>query len=116
MVRMGRGARAVVARSLVLATLCVATVAALRSQDTHAAAQAATDVRAPTTPARAPLLADLSAPMGPIRVRPVDPRTLADVPDLAPIEVGHHYSHALSPDGQTLAVVSWPSGSNNAGA
>src|SRR5229473_3011911 len=65
-----------------------------------------------TAPVRAPLLADLAAPQGPIRLHPVDPATLADVPDLAPIEVGHHYNQAVSPDGRTLAVISWPSGSN----
>jgi hypothetical protein len=38
---------------------------------------------------RAPLLADLAAAQGPIRLRPLDPATLEDVPGLAPIEVGH---------------------------
>jgi hypothetical protein len=38
------------------------------------------------------------------------------MPDPVPIEVGHHYTPGLSPDGRTLAVISWPNGSNNAGA
>src|SRR5712691_8959596 len=65
---------------------------------------------------RAPLLADLAGASGPVRVRPVDPATLADVPGLAPIELGHHYTYRLSPDGHTLAVISWPNGGSNAGA
>src|SRR5258708_19868108 len=93
--------------SVVLVLVTLSGVGSVRSQ--------AADIPGQTAPVRAPLLADLAAPQGPIRLRPVDPATLADVPDLAPIEVGHHYNQAVSPDGRTLAVISWPSGSNNAG-
>ena len=66
----------------------------------------AADIPGQTAPVRAPFLADLAAPQGPIRLHPVDPATLADVPDLAPIEVGHHYNQAVSPDGRTLTAIS----------
>jgi hypothetical protein len=64
---------------------------------------------------RAPLLVDSPQGTGSPRLRPVDPATLADVAGLVPIELGHQYSHALNPDGRTLAVIVWPSGSNNRG-
>jgi hypothetical protein len=50
-----------------------------------------------------------------LQARPVDPTTLADLPGYAPISFGHHYIYAASPDRKTLAVLTWPSGSNNAG-
>lgn len=46
---------------------------------------------------------------------PVDPATLADLPNYAPINFGHHYTYAASPDRKTLAMITWPNGSNNAG-
>lgn len=45
--------------------------------------------------------------------RPVDPLTLADLPDYEPIDFAHHHTYALSPDGRTLALITWPSGSHN---
>ena len=53
--------------------------------------------------------------LGVLRGRPVDPRTLEDIPGFTPLELGHHYRTALSPDGRTLATMVWPSGSTNAG-
>lgn len=47
--------------------------------------------------------------------RPVDPATLADLPDCAALNFGHHYTYAVSPDRKMLALLTWPSGSNNAG-
>jgi hypothetical protein len=47
--------------------------------------------------------------------RPIDSATLADLPDHTPLDVGHHYIYAISPDHKTLAMITWPSGSNNAG-
>ena len=47
--------------------------------------------------------------------RPVDPTTLVDVPGYAPISFGHHYVARASPDGRTVAVIQWPSGSSNSG-
>lgn len=38
----------------------------------------------------------------------VDPRTLEDQPGYAPIDLQSHYVGALSPDGRTWAVISWP--------
>ena len=50
-----------------------------------------------------------------LRARPIDPETLADIPGYAPISFGHHYVARMSPDGRTLAVIHWPSGSANSG-
>ncbi|GAB4577419.1 MAG: hypothetical protein Fur0022_01500 [Anaerolineales bacterium] len=50
-----------------------------------------------------------------LQARPVSPATLAHLPEHAPINFGHHYTYATSPDRRTLAVITWPSGSNNAG-
>ncbi len=47
--------------------------------------------------------------------RLVDPVTLADLPGHEPIPFGHHYAYTLSPDGQTLALITWPSGRHNRG-
>jgi hypothetical protein len=93
--------------SALLVTVAISGAVPVRSQGA--------DIPRQISVGTAPLLADLAAPQGPIRLRPVDPATLADIPDLAPIEVGHHYNQAVSPDGRTLAVISWPSGSHNAG-
>ncbi len=49
-----------------------------------------------------------------LQARPVDPKTLADLLGYAPINFGHHYTYATSPDRKTLAVITWPSGSSNA--
>jgi len=50
-----------------------------------------------------------------LRMRPVDPATLADVPGIAPLDFAHHYVQTVSPDGRTMAAIIWPSGSSNAG-
>ena len=50
-----------------------------------------------------------------LQARPVSPATLANLPEHAPINFGHHYTYATSPDRKMLAVITWPSGSNNAG-
>jgi hypothetical protein len=50
-----------------------------------------------------------------LQARPVDPTTLADFPHYAPLDFGHHYQSAISPDGKTLAVMTWPSGASNSG-
>lgn len=47
--------------------------------------------------------------------RPIDPLTLADLPGYDAIDFGHHYTYTLSPDGRTLALITWPSGSHNRG-
>ena len=47
--------------------------------------------------------------------RPIDPLTLADLPDYESIDFGHHNTYTLSPDGRTLALITWPSGSYNSG-
>ena len=66
-----------------------------------------------------PLLVDLTDTMpGPqrgLRVRPVDPATLADRPGFVSLDIGHHYVRAVSPDGQTMAAIIWPSAANNRG-
>ncbi len=48
-------------------------------------------------------------------IRPVDAVSLADLPGYAPVNFGHHYVYAVSPDGRTLAAVTWPTGRDNAG-
>ena len=53
--------------------------------------------------------------LGVLRARPIDPRTLQDIPGFTPLELGHHYKAALAPDRRTLATIVWPSGSSNAG-
>jgi hypothetical protein len=51
-----------------------------------------------------------------LQARPVDPATLADLPGYAPIDFGHHYTYAASPDRKMLAVITWwSSGPSNAG-
>src|SRR5438094_5350854 len=53
--------------------------------------------------------------LGVLRARPIDPRSLQDIPGFTPLELGHHYKAALAPEGRTLAMIVWPSGSSNAG-
>lgn len=47
--------------------------------------------------------------------RPVDPLTLADLPGYDAIDFGHHNTYTVSPDGRTLALITWPSGLHNRG-
>ncbi|MCI0555121.1 MAG: lactonase family protein [Anaerolineae bacterium] len=49
-----------------------------------------------------------------LQARPVNPATLADLPGYVPIDFGHHYTYAVTPDRKTLAVITWLS-DNNAG-
>jgi hypothetical protein len=42
---------------------------------------------------------------GTVRLHRLDPRTLLDMKGNEPLELGHHYGEALSPDGRILAVV-----------
>lgn len=51
-----------------------------------------------------------------LRARPIDPRTLVDIPGYLPISFGHHYVARGSPDGRTIAAILWPGGSSNSGA
>ncbi|HEU0296872.1 MAG TPA: hypothetical protein VFR47_29310 [Anaerolineales bacterium] len=51
-----------------------------------------------------------------LQARPVDPATLADLPGYAPIDFGHNYTYAVSPDRKMLAVITWLSDSNAGGA
>lgn len=44
-----------------------------------------------------------------LQVRPVDPTSLTDLPNYAPIDLGHHYIYTVSPDHKILAVIAWPS-------
>jgi len=43
-----------------------------------------------------------------LRVRPVDPVSLEDVPGRQPLSLENNYTSALSPDGRTLAAITWP--------
>lgn len=54
--------------------------------------------------------------LGVLRARPIDPGTLADLPGFTPLDLGHHYRSALSPDGRTLAAVVWPPSGGGSGA
>lgn len=64
-----------------------------------------------TTPSRAAmplLLVDGDTSGTRLRVRPVDPVTLADVPGTQPISLENNYTAALSSDGRTFAAITWP--------
>jgi hypothetical protein len=50
-----------------------------------------------------------------LQARPVDPTTLANLPDYAAIDFGHHYTYAISPNRKILAVITWPSDLNGSG-
>src|SRR6266542_518093 len=54
--------------------------------------------------------------LGVLRARPIDPGTLADIPGFTPLDLGHHYRAALSPDGRTLATFVWPAAGGGSGA
>jgi hypothetical protein len=69
---------------------------------------------------------DTSEALGPLRVTstssgqglemlPVDPTTMEPLPGYEPISLGHHYTHAFSPDGRTMAVFVWPVETGGAG-
>lgn len=62
-------------------------------------------------PATTLLLVDLQPGDRSIRslqIRPVDPVTMLDAPSAAPIVLGHHWQHAVSPDGRVLAAATFP--------
>ncbi len=46
---------------------------------------------------------------------PVDPESLADLPDYAPMDLQHHYADAISPDGRLWAVITYPYSTSNSG-
>lgn len=50
-----------------------------------------------------------------LQARPVDPATLVDLPGYTPIDFGHHYTYAVSPDRKMLAVITWLGDSNAGG-
>ena len=43
-----------------------------------------------------------------LRMRPVDPVSLQDAPATQPLSLESNYISALSPDGRTLAAITWP--------
>jgi hypothetical protein len=53
--------------------------------------------------------------IGVLRARPIDPGTLADIPGFTPLDLGHHYRAALSPDARTLAAFVWPPAGGGSG-
>lgn len=48
--------------------------------------------------------------------RPVDEATLDDPAEHDPVALGHHYTTAFSPDGSTLATVTWPTSGQAGGS
>jgi hypothetical protein len=50
-----------------------------------------------------------------LQARPVDPTTLTDLPNYAPIDLGYNPTYAISPDHKILAVITWPSDMGSAG-
>ena len=69
---------------------------------------------------------DAGVPFSPLRVttttsgqelvmRPLDPETMEPLTGYDPISLGHHYTHAFSPDGRTMAVIIWPVETGGAG-
>lgn len=65
----------------------------------------------PAPPASAITLVDVrdNGSDGGLLARPVDPTTLVPLPGYAPLSFGRSYTHALSPDRRTLAVITWAS-------
>ncbi len=43
-----------------------------------------------------------------LQAHPIEPTTLEDLPEYAPIDFGHHYTYAASPTRKILAVIIWP--------
>lgn len=72
------------------------------------------DGRPSSAPAGLGLVTQDEAGYG-LRGRPVDPRTLADLPGYERVDFGHHYTSAFSPDGSTMALVTWPEGRSQGG-
>lgn len=68
-----------------------------------------------TSPAGQParLLLAAAASGERLELRPVDPVTLAELPDYPALPFGHHYAHVFSPDGRTLAAILWPGGADD---
>jgi hypothetical protein len=62
----------------------------------------------PTDAAPALLLVDVDGTGASMRMRPVDPVSLQDAPDTQPLSLERNYTGALSPDGRTLAAITWP--------
>lgn len=70
----------------------------------------------PTAPPPAgPGVVTVDEETGALRGRPLDPQTLADLPGHDAVDFGHHFTYALSPDGRTMALIAWPSGSHSQG-
>lgn len=96
-------------------------LAACTSASAPAPSPVASSVSAPQQTAAfpSPVLVDLPdtapRPQQSLRARPVGPATLADQPGFAPLDFGHHYVRAVSPDGRTMAAILWPSGANTSG-
>ncbi len=67
------------------------------------------------TPASLPSLLLVSVGSEGLRAQPVDPHTLDALPGYTPFELQHHYVHAVSPDGRTLAAITWPGGAGSGG-
>lgn len=86
----------------------------LSSQPNNAAVPEQAIAPNPNTSDSITLLAVTENGVG-LQARPVNPATLTNLPGYAPINFGHHYTYAVSPDRKVLAVITWPSGSNNAG-
>ncbi|HET7087530.1 MAG TPA: hypothetical protein VFL17_02655, partial [Anaerolineae bacterium] len=55
------------------------------------------------------LLAMWSTRLAKFQLHPVDPRTGRDIAGYAPIAIGRVYQYAFSPNGETLAIVAYPS-------
>jgi hypothetical protein len=54
------------------------------------------------------LLVDVDGTATSMRMRPVDPVSLEDAPGTQPLSLDGSYTSALSPDGRTLAAITWP--------
>lgn len=62
------------------------------------------------------VLVSLTADQKGLIASPVNSETLEDSPNYKPIDLQHHYSDTVSPDGQLWAVITWPSDENYGGA
>src|SRR6185437_9793721 len=63
----------------------------------------------PAAPARLFLVNPTVSRTSPLKMRPVDPTTLADLPGYPSLNFGHNFVSTLSPDGRTLAAFVWGS-------
>lgn len=105
--------RQIILSSLILILmLATCTVSETERQTSHSA----DTVSVPAANRPVALVANAADDQFRLTGKQIDPATLADLPAETAIDFGHHNLHTLSPDGRTLALISWPSGYNENGS